>query len=179
MNLNCCKKIGIALSIILAFAVCFVGCQKDNDDSFELIAPSGEIISKSLVTLTKDLSQVIKSDFKILNIEYLPVDVGYVANITYELSDGTIKSLIRTNFPVEESHGMYKSSIVRQSSIVRLKNGNEDNGGPVSVTITCDARQGCSCCNCYPVSVWDMNAGTVTYSCGPCGGDCSMTSTQN
>ena len=173
MDFNCFKKIGIALSITLA--LCFVSCQKENDNSniLKLTAPSGEKISNSFVTLTKELSYVIEADFNILNIEYADVDVGYIAKIIYELSDGTVRTLIRTNFPIVGTDGKFQSP-----SIVRIKSGNEsgDDGHPIA-NATCAPRPNCNCCDCNAVYEWDMINKKVTFRCSPCGGDCSLTIT--
>ena len=66
--------------------------QKDSiENSLNLTAPSGDLISENTLSLKKELSTVIAQkhgisgdDFQLTKIDYVPLETGYSATITYK-----------------------------------------------------------------------------------------------
>ncbi|MDR2039237.1 MAG: hypothetical protein LBQ60_15045 [Bacteroidales bacterium] len=166
------KKIVLSIATVafVTLVVFVSSCQKEENVDKSLIAPNGEFISASISALKEELSYVIKKekgDFNILNFEYLPVKDGYTVIINYQLSDGNIDSIVKTNIPSDNSLA---------TNIVRLKSGSENSGGGSgSIYHKCEATGNCPC---KLVATVDFNTGRIKYSCGDdnCS-DCVMTIT--
>lgn len=102
----------------IVFTVCCIltligvtGCYNENENviqssqetSVTLIAPNGEIIAKDISALRNETALIVAKqfgdDFKfsVTSIEYITVNKGYLALISYELEDGRQSNYVKTN----------------------------------------------------------------------------------
>lgn len=82
-------KLIIGILLVVVAQSC---SQKDSiENSLNLTAPSGDLISENTLSLKKELSTVIAQkhgisgdDFQLTKIDYVPLETGYSATITYK-----------------------------------------------------------------------------------------------
>ncbi|MDR2039236.1 MAG: hypothetical protein LBQ60_15040 [Bacteroidales bacterium] len=153
------------------------GCNKDESITIEeqalnLISPSGEMISQNIQSLKKESSAIINDvfetikEFEITDIEYLPVNKGYVAIVKYKTSDG-----IYGNYAIScGTHVNFNSNQVRMitGSSPKLKNNNENSGKKPVYTFVCHANGSCNTCSLEGDLDPENNQATVTCSCNDC-----------
>lgn len=139
----------------------------------DLQAPSGLRITTSIQQLEAEAARVIlykhnmQQEFKINNIEYLPVTTGYAAIISYTLQDGTAGNFgmfydVKLDFGACSSVG-----IVQQGSATNYNAAQQAAG---KATITCRGN-----CPCSLSAVINTDTGTITVNCGCSGCEPHMT----
>ncbi len=169
------------LLLVLIFITIMQSCNNEEanlieldfiENSLNLEAPNGEIISQDILSLKLELGKQIAENFEddvvfnITNIEYLPLNEGFSAIIGYKTDDGFEGNIVKTN---NSSFNFTSDLIVRQNvRSSRLRSGVENEGG-VTMIISCKKL---GSCECRVTAI--RKDGKTYYSCGDCD-DCEMT----
>lgn len=175
------KTLTIACMAMTLAVAPFIACNKagsiPNEEKLQLEAPSGEKIAASAAELMKEASAIIteisgkKQEFQLTGVEYLDVNKGFAATVTYQLSDGTTG-----NFAIVEGVGFtLDSKSVTTRRPAKKSNDNTvlaDEGGSSRVTLVCQRDPG-SPCECTIRGVVDLVTGLITWSCN-CSSTCQM-----
>lgn len=140
--------------------------QKDSiENSLNLTAPSGDLISENTLSLKKEISAVIAQkhgisgdDFQITKIDYVPLETGYSATITYKYDNDKEDVIIKAY--------NIRFTYVAQSIVIP-----DDKGRSVSnrsILISCKSET----CSCKPVVTFGIDP-ELHYTCEGCD-DCSL-----
>ena len=166
------KSLIIAILAIMSLIILpAISCKKSDTaqkpQSLSLKAPSGQQIAQSVTALRTEASGIIskkfggKQDFEITNIDYLPVNQGYAAIISYRISSGetgNFASFSGIRFKISSQ------SITTDYPTAQYLSGNAEaqNADAGKITITC-TRNGT--CECKVQGTVDTNTGIVTWGC--------------
>lgn len=168
------------LSYLILLLSLTTGCINDelnNETStISLKAPNGEYIANNIHDLNVEVEKFIASqygkdlNFKIKSIDYTPLKEGYLANISYEVSNGNTHNFIKTNnldlltnSQVDEFKLEMNNTIqtTQKENEYILTYANSRNANARAVMFVCKSAS-----NCTPCKV-EVTPNQPTESSGP------------
>ena len=152
-------KLIIGILLVVVAQSC---SQKDSiENSLNLTAPSGDLISENTLSLKKELSTVIAQkhgisgdDFQLTKIDYVPLETGYSATITYKYDNDKEDVIIKAC--------NVRFTYVAQSIVIPDDEGRS--ASDRSILISCKSESG----SCKPVATLGTDH-ELHYTCE--GGD--------
>ena len=150
------------------------------EKNLNLVSPNGIKIANSIEDLRAHTAKVIiditgaAAEFSISEIVYMPVKVGYSANVKFITNQGQVGNYI---LHYGSEYQLKSNSIVsmdKSGKISTLQGGGAISPLQVQQTMTCHRLGDCPCL----IQVVITSNGTCAYGCGDCE-QCSMSIVTN
>lgn len=127
----------------------------DLEESLNLQAPSGMKIANSMLDLKEILVKNTEMSFdgvEITNIDYLPVNEGYIAMMTCLFPDGKVLKIANTNWSLNSDGRLIPPSL----NLSRTKSGSESGLGGGTIFVCKSMHGKCSYCEMFAISGDDI-----------------------